>query len=264
MISHPVTPTAIDRAPAPPIRVLLADDHAVTLWGLGQLVQSASPRMCVAGTASTCAELLVHPALGRTDVVLLDLGLSDANAIRCIPPLVNDAQVQVVLLTGDLNPAHHREAVMHGARGVVLKSQPTENILDAIERVHAGEVWLDGSLMSLLLGTMPGVAGARPAAKSDARRRIETLTPKELQVIQAMVSQRGAKSLVIAQALGMSEHTLRNHLTVIYSKLCVQGKLNLFVFAVQHRLAPAPAASLRSDGPTTQPGTLSSAWGSLN
>ena len=48
---------------------------------------------------------------------------------------------------------------------------------------------------------------------------------------------RGAKSLVVSEALGMSEHTLRNHLTVIYSKLGVQGKLNLYVFAIEHRLA---------------------------
>lgn len=263
MRSTPVVQPVPARALAQPIRVLLADDHAVTLWGLGQLVQSASPRMCVSGTASTCADLLAHPALERTDVVLLDLDLSGASTIRCVPQLVNDARVKVVVLTGDNNPSHHREAVMRGVRGVVLKSHPTENILNAIERVHAGEVWLDGSLMSLLLGAMPGVAGARLEPKSDARRRIETLTPKEHQVIQAMVAHRGAKSLVVADALGMSEHTLRNHLTVVYSKLNVQGKLDLFVFAVQHRVAPAPAGAAKNGSPNSMHGELSSAWGSL-
>ena len=220
------------------IRVLLADDHTVTLWGLRQLVDSARPGMCVSGTATSCAELLAHPALSQTDVVLLDLGLGDANAIDCVRQLVNDAGVKVVLLTGDLDPSHHREAVMRGARGVVLKSQPTEHILQAIERVHAGEVCFDGSLMSMLLGAVPGLPGARPAAKDDATLRIETLTPKERQVIQAIVRHRGAKSLVVAEELGMSEHTLRNHLTVVYSKLHVQGKLDLYAFALQHRLAP--------------------------
>jgi DNA-binding NarL/FixJ family response regulator len=235
----PTERTGITPAATRPIRVLLADDHAVTLWGLRQLVDSAKPRMSVAGTASTCAELVAHPALSKTDVVLLDLGLRDANAIDCVAQLVSDAGVKVVVLTGDLNPSHHRDAVMRGARGVVLKSQPTEHILGAIERVHGGEVWLDGSLMSMLLGAVPGVPGARPEPRDDATRRIETLTPKERQVIQAMVKHRGAKSLVVADALGMSEHTLRNHLTVIYSKLNVQGKLNLYVYALEHRLARA-------------------------
>ena len=228
------------------IRVLLADDHSVTLWGLGQLVDSAQPRMRVVGTASSCAALMSHPELPQTDVVLLDLGLSDANAIDCVRQLVDTIGVKVVLLTGDLNPSHHREAVMRGARGVVLKSQPTDDILDAIERVHTGEVCFAGSLMSMLLGAVPGLPGVRPAPKDDATLRIETLTPKERQVIQAMVEHCGAKSLVVADALGMSEHTLRNHLTVIYSKLGVQGKLNLYVHAIEHRLAPAPADKQRS------------------
>ena len=232
---------------SPTIRVLLADDHSVTLWGLGQLVYSARPRMRVAGTATSCAELLNHAALHETDVVLLDLGLRDANAIDCVRELV-DRGLRVVLLTGDLDTAHHREAVMRGARGVVLKSQPTDRILDAIERVQAGEVAFDGALMSVLLGAMPGVPNTAQARPDDATQRIQGLTPKEREVIKAVVKHRGAKSLVVAEACGVSEHTLRNHLTVIYSKLNVQGKLNLYVFALEHRLATEPAfASAQRD-----------------
>ena len=62
------------------------------------------------------------------------------------------------------------------------------------------------------------------------------LTERECQVVQ-LIGQ-GKLNKQIAYELGMSEHTLRNHLTVIYSKLNVQGKLNLYVFAVQHRIAP--------------------------
>ena len=259
MRTHAAADIAHERTPARSIRVLLADDHAVTLWGLNQLVDSARPRMCVSGTATSCTELLAHPALPLTDVVLLDLGLRDANAIDCVRQLVAAAGVKVVLLTGDLDPSHHREAVMRGARGVVLKSQPTEHILDAIERVHAGEVCFDGSLMSMLLGAVPGLPGTRLAPQDDAELRIETLTPKERQVIQAIVKHRGAKSLVVAEALGMSEHTLRNHLTVIYSKLNVQGKLNLYVHAIEHQLAPNPGSG-RSTVPERMVGQAGSAW----
>ena len=265
--------TAAARAGEAPIRVLLADDHTVTLWGLRQLIESAHPRLSVSGTASTCAELLAHPALPQTDVVLLDLRLRDANAINCVAPLVNDAHVQVVLLTGDVNPSHHRDAVLRGARGVVLKSQPTQHILDAIARVHAGEVWFDGSLMSMLLGAVPGLpgaggqpghaggSGARSEPKDDATRRIATLTPKERQVIGAMVKHRGVKNLVVADALGMSEHTLSNHLTVIYSKLGVPGKLNLYVYAIEHRLVDTSPGIDRRAPPRTQAGEPASVWG---
>ena len=120
-----------------PIRVLLADDHAVTLWGLRQLVENARPPMIVSGTAATRRELLAHPALAQADVVVLDLAFRDGCALDCVPQLVSDAGVKVIVLTGELNPGRHREAVMRGARGVVLKSRPTEHILQAIERVHA-------------------------------------------------------------------------------------------------------------------------------
>jgi DNA-binding NarL/FixJ family response regulator len=223
-----------------PIRVLLAEDHAVMLWGLNQLVESASPRMRVSGTAKSCSELVSHPALADTDVVLLDLGLRDANSLGCLQHLVARAGVQVIVLTGDLDAAHHRDAVMRGARGVVLKSQPAEAVLDAVERVHAGEVCFDGALMSTLLGSVPGMVQSPNHPPRDVHaRQIDTLTPKEHQVIRAIVEHRGAKSLTVADALHLSEHTLRNHLTTIYSKLGVQGRLNLYVYAIEHGLAPA-------------------------
>ena len=236
-----------------PIRVLLADDHVITLWGLRQLVESAHPRLAVAGTAGTCCEVLEHPNLAQTDVVLLDLGLRDASALQCVPRLVGECGVKVVVLTGELDPGLHREAVMLGARGVVLKSQPADHILEAIERVHRGEVWLDGSLMSLLLGSVPGLALKHSGPVDLQRQSIESLTTKERQVIQAVVAQRGAKSLVVADALGMSEHTLRNHLTVVYSKLGVRGKLDLYVFALEHGLAPGAAVPRTAAGPRVGP-----------
>ena len=242
---------------AQPIRVLLADDHAVTLWGLRQLVESTRPLMIVSGSAGSCSELLAHSGLAQTDVVLLDLGLRDACALDCVPQLVSQAGVKVIVLTGELNPSRHREAVMRGARGVVLKSHPTEHILQAIERVHAGEVWLDGALMSMVLGSMPGLAPPRSSGENEHSRRNHSLTAKERQVVQAMVKHRGAKSLVVADALGMSEHTLRNHLTVIYSKLGVQGKFNLYIYAVGRGLAQPPADT---NGPPPLP---PSAWGGL-
>lgn len=221
-----------------PIRVLIAEDHAVMLWGLRRLIESAAPRMAVSGTASTGHELLNHPALGCTDVVLLDLGLHEASGLDCLPHLISEAGVKVVVLTGEVDPRKHRDAVMRGARGVVLKSQPIDAVLSAIERVNGGEVCLDGALMSLLLGAVPGMAPASRALADEhpEARRIDSLTPKERQVVQAMVRHRGAKSLAVAEALGMSEHTLRNHLTAIYAKLGVHGRLELHLFATEHGL----------------------------
>jgi DNA-binding NarL/FixJ family response regulator len=233
-----------------PIRVMLADDHTVVLWGLSQLIDSAKPAMRVSGTASNRRELLAHPALADTDVLLLDLGLADGDALDCIRQL-SATGIKVIVLTGNLNAAQHLQAVMQGARGVVLKSHSTELLLRAIERVHAGEVWVERALMAQVLGNVSGMAPATPLAApatSDANaQRIASLTPKERQVVQAVVQHRGAKGLVVAETLGMSEHTLRNHLTVIYSKLALHGRLDLYAFALEHGLAAPPTAQPLKD-----------------
>ena len=253
--------------PAPacarPIRVLLADDHAITLWGLRRLVESAAPRMVVSGTAGSVQELLNHSALHDTDIVLLDLGLGSACALDCLPQLIVEG-VKVVILTGEPNAARHRDAVMRGARGVLLKSQSPDAVLDALDRVHAGEVCFDGSLMSMLLGAVPGVApNSRAATQDPEARRIGSLTPKERQVVEAIVHHRGEKSLAVADALGMSEHTLRNHLTVIYSKLGVHGTINLYVSAVEHGLATPPGSVPAVHGGSSF-GTSRQPMGSVN
>lgn len=228
------------------IRVLLTDDHALVLWGLRQLIDSAQPRMAVIGTATSARELMAHPALRDTDLVLLDLGLPDGDPVECIRRLTASG-MKVLVLTGNLNVAQHMEAVKAGARGVVLKSHSTELLLRAIERVHAGEVWVERALMAQLLGSITGGAGvaaaqaAPPAPQDEQSQRIASLTPKERQVVQALVQHRGAKSLVVAETLAMSEHTLRNHLTVIYSKLNVHGRLELYAYALEHGLAPQSA-----------------------
>jgi DNA-binding NarL/FixJ family response regulator len=261
--THPLT-TRASPAPSPsqaaqhPVRVLLADDHHVTLWGLRQLLESATPPIEVVGTATSAKDLLDHPSLTSTDVVLLDLGLSDRNALECLQELVQRTGVKVVVLTGDTDPGHHRDAVMRGARGMVLKSQPAEHIISAIHQVQAGSVWLEAGLVSVLLGRSDGTTPPKPAAPSMLQKRIASLTPKEREVVQALVTHRGAKSLVVAEALLMSEHTFRNHLTVVYSKLGVHGKLNLYVFALEHGLAkagspPSTAAALRAAQPPSTP-----------
>ncbi len=247
-----------------PIRVLLADDHSVTLWGLRQLVESAHPQYRVSGTANSCASLLAHTELEQTDVVLLDLSMGDGNAVNYLEKLVCEHNVKVVLLTGDLNPAHHRIAVMRGARGVVLKSEPTQHILDAIGRVHRGEVSFGRALTNLLLTSMPGLPRTQATTGGDAAQRAHSLTPKELLVVQALVRHRGAKSLVVADALGMSEHTLRNHLTAIYDKLGVQRKLDLYVYAIEHRLGAEPLVNRRRPAPSGLWGGADSAWGAMS
>ena len=259
---RPAPELTADVATPAPIRVFVAEDHQITLWGLRRLIDASGARMQVIGTASTRSELTSHEAVPRADVILLDLDLGGEDAAACLVTLRQRCGGRVLVLTAADDIARHRAAVMNGARGVIHKSEPAEIILRAIERVHAGEVWLHRALLGEVLGLLTEgtpTPAARPA--DPETRRIASLTAREREVVAAMVRCPGAKQFAVADELGMSEHTLRNHLTVIYSKLGVQGRLKLYVYATEHRLASVqPSAA----GPTASGhdwARLDSAWG---
>ncbi|BAL26400.1 response regulator transcription factor [Azoarcus sp. KH32C] len=219
-----------------PIRVFLVDDHRATLWGLERLI-GATERMNLIGSATSVSELLASPASREADVIVLDLDLGGCDSTESFAQLMNDRNAKVLVLTGARDLDAHRRAVIAGARGVVRKEEPVDVLLRAIERVHAGDVWVNrtliGDIMNMLTGSKP------KAAPDDAH--IASLTPKEHEVIAAVVRHKGAKSLVVADDLGISEHTLRNHLTAIYHKLEVHGRLELYVYAKEHGIGVTAA-----------------------
>ncbi|MGM9486082.1 response regulator transcription factor [Ideonella sp. YS5] len=218
------------------IRVFLADDHRVTLWGLQQLIDSARPEMEVVGTALTRAELVAHPALAETDLLVLDLDLAGEDGCTALADVQRRCRGHVLILTADEDVAHHRHAVMQGARGVLHKSESADTVLRAIRKVHEGEVWLHRNIVAELLGQLTGRSSAPPPAPDPNTQRIASLTPREREIVVQLVRMSGRKQLAVADALGLSEHTLRNHLTAIYSKLGVHGRLELHLFATEHGL----------------------------
>jgi DNA-binding NarL/FixJ family response regulator len=229
--------------PNPPaahaIRVFVAEDHQITLWGLRRLIDSVRPHMEVVGTASSCAELLNHDAAADADVILLDLDLAGENSTDALADLRQRCPGRVLVLTGADDVDRHRSAVMKGARGVVHKSEPADVILRAIEKVNGGEVWLNRTLLGDVLGLLTDHRNATAAQADPHIERMNSLTQRERQIVTAMVRHAGAKQLVVADELHMSEHTLRNHLTTIYSKLGVHGRLELHVYATEHGLGGA-------------------------
>jgi len=214
------------------IRVFLVDDHRATLWGLERLVDSAANRMRLVGTARSMEELLSSPDSRNADVIVLDLDLGGLDSSTALADLQQTLHARILVLTGARDLDAHRRAVLAGARGVVRKEESVDVLLRAIEKVHEGDVWVNraliGDIMDMLTGNKPA------AAPIDSR--IASLTPKEHEVIAAVVRHKGAKSLILAEDLGISEHTLRNHLTVIYHKLEVHGRLELYVYAKEHGL----------------------------
>lgn len=144
----------------------------------------------------------------------------------------------LLLITGSQEEAALDAAVMAGVRGVVRTCDSPELFLRAIEKVNAGELWVDRGTTGRIFVAM---ARQKAADRSDPERaKIATLTLRERHTIAAVVSDSAAPGKVIAARLCISEHTLRNHLTSIYSKLHLANRVDLYAYADRHSLRELP------------------------
>jgi DNA-binding NarL/FixJ family response regulator len=214
-----------------PIQVHLVAQPLVC-WGLERLVQTAHPRLEVAGMASCMAEIMPMLERQATDVLVLDL--DGEEPLNALSELQAQSRAKVLVLTGSPDTAMLDRAVLGGVRGVVKKREPPLILIKAIEKVYEGELWIDRSATSRIFMEM---ARQKAAEKNDPEKsKIATLTLRERQTIVALASDAAAPGKVIAGRLCISEHTLRNHLTSIYSKLGLSNRLDLYAYASKHAL----------------------------
>jgi DNA-binding NarL/FixJ family response regulator len=219
------------------VRVLIVDDHGIMRAGLRMLLESQSGIMVV-GEASSCADALALATCTQPDVIVLDLDLGGENAVESIPTLLRTApETRILVLTGLRDPEVHRQAIRHGALGLVFKEKAVETLLQAITKVRAGEVWLEPTMIAQVLGdlTRPQLS---PQTSSEATK-IARLTEREREVI-TLVGE-GLRNKHIAARLYISEATVRHHLTAIFAKLDISDRFELAIYAYQHGLAKPPA-----------------------
>jgi two-component system nitrate/nitrite response regulator NarL len=219
-----------------PISVLLVDDHRSVLWGLSKLIESAHPQMTLADSVTCQRDALAAMKQHAPDIVLLDLDLGAESGLDLVSQLRSGAGV--IILTGSRDGETQQRAMLAGARGVIHKAEPAEVILKAIVHVHAGEPWLNRGSLGKLLDAFS--AANRQAANPESSAHW-ALSPAERRVVSAVVRHKGSPNKVVAATLHISEHTLRNHLASIYSKLGIHRRLELVLYGVEHRLGTLPS-----------------------
>lgn len=216
-----------------PIQVQLVAQPLVS-WGLERLVESAQPALEVVGVAASVAQYLVAPRQFAPDVLVLDLDGEDG--IKPLTDLHSQTQAKILVVTGASDMARHDEAVLAGARGVVDKrdSAAAAMLLKAIARVHEGEIWIDRTATSRIFLEL--VRKKAATQKDPEQQKIANLTRREYQTIAFLAGAPSAPGKLLAEKLHISEHTLRNHLTSIYSKLGLTNRVELYAFAQRHGL----------------------------
>jgi two-component system, NarL family, nitrate/nitrite response regulator NarL len=136
------------------------------------------------------------------------------------------------MLTGLNDEEANKRAMLGGAHGLLLKTRAAETLLTAVKKVHSGEIWFDRTLTSRVLGD------ANRKSRDDRLewQKINSLTARERE-IAALIAE-GLVNKDIAKRLFIAEKTVRNALTVIYSKLGVTNRLELAIYAAKNGLDP--------------------------
>jgi DNA-binding NarL/FixJ family response regulator len=199
------------------IRVLIADDHAIVRTGLSQLLGTADDIELV-GAAGDGAEAATMAAELRPDVVLMDLSMPGTDGISATERIVAASpEVHVLVLTSFSDQARILDALQAGAEGYLLKHSEPEVILAGIREIVSGGSPLDPKAARVLLTNRrsPG-----PETK---------LTDREQEVLDMVGA--GLPNKTIARRLGISERTVKAHLTNVYQRLGVTDRTQAALWA---------------------------------
>ena len=222
---------------APTIRIAIIEDHAIVRAGLRMLIEN-QPGMEVVGEEAKASDALKATYASRPDVILLDLDLGDEDGLDFLPDLLRVfGPARVLVLTATPESDSHLRAAAGGARGIVMKEQAPENLIEAIRSVHGGEAWMGRSLMAAVLNRLSQSSLERHERNPEAEK-IQQLTPREREVVTLIAM--GLNGARISRELRISEATVRNHLTSILAKLELANKFELAVYAFTHRLTGQP------------------------
>jgi PAS domain S-box-containing protein len=223
-------PLSGSRAPADTrVRVVLIEDHTAVREAIAAMF-AREPDFRVVGQAATMAEAgpMLH---GDVDVAVIDLGLPDGFGGDLIGDLHrSNPRAHALVLTASLDRTDMARAVERGAAGTLDKAARLDEVVDAVRRLRAGENLMPIDEMAHLLA----FARRRRTEEFDDRQAIDTLTARELEVLQALAD--GLDSQAVADRLRVTIRTERNHVANILAKLGVHSRLQALVFALRYDL----------------------------
>ena len=210
------------RAQSSRIRIALVDDHPITLAGLHSLLSGERDftvvARCVDGYDAVRAIRTYEP-----DVLVVDQDMPVLDGVALLKQLRASGDQTPVVLLATANNEKLMEALGFEVEGIVFKHSDPKHLIRCLREVHAGRRWLDSSLSSY-----NDLAAARGPV-------LDTLTRRQIEVARAAVS--GLSNKELAQRLGVSEGTIKNHLHAIYERLQLDGRLALLLYLKEKALA---------------------------
>lgn len=208
-----------------PLRVLLVDDHEVVRMGLRMLLEGSAD-VQVVGEAGTANEAVSACEQFQPDVVIMDIRLPGNSGIDACRAITSRwQQTQVIMLTSYADDILIADAIRAGAVGYVLKQVGTSELIRALDAIRQGAAALDPAVTRRVLAMM----------RQHGEQSIDPfreLTAREVEVLRLLA--QGKSNADIAEALVLSDKTVRNHVSAIFGKLHLENRVEAATFAQKH------------------------------
>lgn len=218
------------------MRIVVADGLALVREGLSRLL-AQDREIAVVGQAGDEAETIRLIQATTPDLLLLDFDLPPRGGLAALKQMVAMPQRPKILILGATDHAEQLTAmVLAGAKGYFLKQTSSTWLLKAIRAVGAGEIWLDRHTLGRVINELVGFVPSDSPTVSPQ----DVLTDREQEVTRLLT--RGFKNRQIADSLGISEKTVKSHLTHIFDKLKVDSRLRVTLLILRGGL---PAERLK-------------------
>ena len=210
-----------------PIRILIADDHGVIRAGLRALLEDI-PDITVVGEASDGGEAIAKALELKPDILLMDLSMPNIGGIEATRQLSqSEPGVRVLILTVHEDEGLLKEVIRNGAAGYIVKRAAQEDLLHAIRIVARGDLYIHPTMNRALFH-------ARPASVLPKPSEVETLTLREIEILQLLA--KGYTNRQIAEHLSLSPRTVEGHRANLSGKLGLHSRVELVEYAEKHGL----------------------------
>lgn len=210
-----------------PIRILIADDHRILRAGLKSLM-NLEDNLDVVGEVTSGNEVIATVQALHPDIVLMDIGMPGNENLEALKLVVNAApDTRVLMLTMHEDLALLQECLRSGASGYIIKRAAESELIDAINAVYKGIIYVHPSLMRVLVQTQSKRSG-------QVTPDPDQLTPRETEILRYIV--QGYTNRQVADELQISMRTVETHRANLMEKLNLHNRLELIRYAADHKI----------------------------